>query len=72
MEVGGEGLVLPQVSAVSAVGLKWWRRLGEDAHRDLRHQLLITAQQSRQPGSAGDGEIKTSILLCEKTVHVLH
>lgn len=72
MEVGGEGLVLPQVSAVSAVGLKWWRRLGEDAHRDLRHQLLITAQQSRQPGSTGDGEIKTSIRVCEKTVHVRH
>lgn len=28
----GEGLLLPQVSAVSAVGLKCSRRLGEDVH----------------------------------------
>lgn len=61
-----EGLILPQVFAVSAVGLKCWRRLGEDVHGDLTHQLLITAQQSPGPGSTGDQEIQLS----GKTVNI--
>lgn len=68
----GERQRLPQASAVSAAGVEWWRRLGEGAHRDPRHPLLITAQQSQEPGSTGDRDMETSIQLCETTDHALH